>query len=159
MRISLVVTLAGVVMLPSFRPAAGQDSPPPALRVLIQSFQDVWNAHDASRVADLFTDDADQIMGLAELTTGRPAIRRWWDARFAGMERGRTITLTLSSARLVSPDVAVINTIAATAGRDPQGQPLPATTDRGTWIVVSKAGNWRIAALRTQQQAERASSR
>jgi uncharacterized protein (TIGR02246 family) len=158
MHISLVVTLTAVVWLSSFGSALAQNAPPPGLRALIQTFQDVYNAHDASRMADLFTDDADQIMGPGPLTTGRPAIRRWWESRFTAMAPGRTITLTPSSIRVVSPDVGVINTVAVTAGRDPQGKLLPSDTDRGSWIAINRAGQWRIAALRVLEP-ERAPSR
>jgi uncharacterized protein (TIGR02246 family) len=158
MNVALVLTLAAVVLIPGFGSAPAQDSSPPGLRVLIQTFQDVYNAHDASRMAELFTDDADQIMGSGPLTTGRPAIRRWWEARFTAMPPGRTISLTPSSMRVVSPDVGVINTIAVTAGRDPQGKLLPSATDRGSWIAINRAGQWRIAALRVLEP-ERSPSR
>lgn len=158
MHIALVVSLAVGITLPLFGSAPPQDSLPVAMRTLVQTFQDVWNAHDAARLAELFADDADQIMGNGPVTTGRPAIRRWWEARFAGMERGRSIALSVGSVRMISSDAGVINTVAASGGRDAQAQPLPPSSDRGTWVVVSKAGHWHIAALRVQQ-AEPASSR
>jgi uncharacterized protein (TIGR02246 family) len=158
MNIALVVSLAAGVMLPSAGSAPDQDAPPVALRTIVQTFQDVWATHDAARLTELFTDDADQIMGNGPASVGRPAIRRWWEARFAGMEQGRSITLTVSSVRLISPDAGVINTVAVSGGRDPQGQPLPSNTDRGSWVVVNRAGQWRIAALRVYD-AEGAPSR
>jgi len=148
MNVALVLTLAAVVVIPSLGSAPTQDSPPPALRTIVQTFQDAWDTHDAARLTELFTDDADQIMGNGPASVGRSAIRRWWEARFAGMERGRTIKLTVNSVRLISPAAGVINTVAVTGGRDSQGQPLPSNTDRGSMVVVNRAGQWRIAALR-----------
>jgi uncharacterized protein (TIGR02246 family) len=158
MHSAIVLALTIVVMPSSFNSVPIQNPSPPALRTLVQTFQTVWDAHDAGRLAELFSDDADQIMGDGPTTAGRQAIRQWWQARFASMERGRKITLTVSSARLISPDVGVINTVAVTGGRDSQGQSLPSDTDRGTWVVVNKAGQWLIAALRVYP-AERASRR
>jgi len=157
MQIVPVVSLAAVVMLASIGAAPAQNPTLP-MQTLIQTFQEVWNAHDAARLAELFSDDADQIVATGPATSGRPAIRRWWEARFAAMPQGRTISLTSSSVRLISPDVGVINTIAVTGGRDGQGQPITSSTDRGSWVVVNRAGQWRIAALRVHQ-AELAPSR
>lgn len=158
MHIVLVVSLAAGAMLASVGAAHAQGTSPPALRTLVQTFQEAWDAHDATRLAELFTDDADQIMGNGPVTVGRAAIRRWWDTRFAEMERGRRIALTLNSVRLISPDVGVINTVGVSADRDPQGRPRAADEDRGAWVVVNRAGQWRIAALRVHA-AERSPSR
>jgi uncharacterized protein (TIGR02246 family) len=147
MHTALVLALVIVVMPSSFGSAAIQNSPA-ALRTLVQTFQTVWDAHDAVRVADLFSEDADQIMGDGPTTVGRQAVRQWWETRFASMEPGRRITLTVGSVRLISPDVGVINTVAVSGGRGLQGQSLASDTDRGTWVVVNRAGQWVIAALR-----------
>jgi len=128
-----------------------------ALRNRVEAFQTAWNAHDAAGVAAFFTDDADQVMGDGAAVSG-PAIQRWWQESFATMEPARRITLTVSSVRLLSPDVALINTVAETGGRDAQDKGLLTSKDRGTWVVVQKRGQWLMAALRVYP-AERASPR
>jgi hypothetical protein len=72
------------------------------------------------------------------------------------MEQARKIQLTVSSIRSLTPDVAVINTVATTGGTDSQGQALAPTSDRGTWIVVQRNNLWLMAALRVYS-AKRAS--
>lgn len=137
----LVTASAGVV-----RPQA-QD-PAQTLRGMIRSYETAWNAHDAAAIAAYFTDDADQIMTDGPTTVGRDALGRYWAARFKVMEPERKITLTVTAIRIVTPVVAVINTVATTGGRTAQGKALAPSTDRGTWVVVQKNGRWLIAALR-----------
>jgi hypothetical protein len=81
-------------------------------------------------------------------------LQRWWRDRFASMEPGRRITLTVSSLRPLSPDVAVIDTLAVSGGRNAQGQELSTSNDRGTWVIVHRGGHWLIAALRVYPAAQ-----
>src|SRR5712692_2470642 len=102
MRIASVVALVIVTASPNVARAQAQD-PSQALRARVQLFQTAWNAHDAGAVAAFFADDADQVMGDGPTTVGRQALEQWWRARFASMEPGRRITLTVSSLRLIAP--------------------------------------------------------
>ena len=128
-----------------------------ALRNRVEAFQAAWNSHDAAGVAAFFTDDADQIMGDGATTSG-PALRQWWQQGFATMEPTRKITITVSSLRLLGPDVGLINTVGTSGGRDAQNKELVTSKDRGTWVVVRKQGQWLLAALRVYP-AERVSPR
>jgi uncharacterized protein (TIGR02246 family) len=123
-------------------------APDRVLRDMVESFQTAWNAHDAASVVAMYTDDADQVMHDGPTTVGRQALHQWWAARFAAMEPGCKITLSVTAVRLVTPDVAVINVVATTAGCDAQGQAPSASADRGTWVVVRRGGRWLMAALR-----------
>src|SRR5713101_5475576 len=105
--------LAVVVLMASPCVAHPQaQAPDQALRGMVESFQTAWNAHDAAAVVAMYTDDADQVMADGPTTVGRQALQQWWAARFASMEPGRRISLSLSAVRLVTPEVAVINTVA-----------------------------------------------
>ncbi len=157
MRIAPAFAVVVLMASPSVAYSQAQ-TPDQALRGTVESFQTAWNAHDAAAVVALFIDDADQVMGDGPMTIGRQALQQWWGARFAGMEAGRRITLTVSAVRLVTPQVAVINTVATSGGRDAQGHALPSDTDRGTWVVVQKSGRWLMAALRVYP-AEHAAAR
>src|SRR5213594_2729439 len=110
----VVPAIAFVVLITSPCVVHSQ-APDRALRDMVESYQTVWNAHDAGSVVAMYTDDADQVMDEGPTTVGRQALQQWWAARFASMEPGRRITLSVSAARLVTPDVAVINTVATTA--------------------------------------------
>jgi uncharacterized protein (TIGR02246 family) len=152
----MVMVVATVVLLANARNVVPEQTPDPsqALRNRVQAFQTAWNAHDGAAVAAFFTDDADQIMGDGPTTRGLPALQQWWRDRFTIMEPGRRITLTVSSLRLAGPDVGVIDTLAATGGSSAPGQELSTSTDRGTWVVVQRGGQWLIAALRVYPAAK-----
>lgn len=152
MGVMVVATIVVLTSSPNVVPAQTPD-PSQALRSRVQAFQTAWNSHDAAAVAAFFTDDADQIMGDGPTTRGLPALQQWWRDRFASMEPGRRITLTVSSLRLLSPGVAVIDTVAVSGGRNAQGQELSTSNDRGTWVVVQRGGQWLMTALRVYPAA------
>jgi uncharacterized protein (TIGR02246 family) len=143
-----VLWIVLLMMSPHSAPAPLQDPSVQAIRAQVETFQTAWNAHDPVALSALLTEDADQIMGDGPNTSGRQALQQWWKNRFATMEPGRTITLTVTSVRLITPDVGLLNTIAKTGGADAQGKALPSDTDRGTWVVMKKDGKWFIVALR-----------
>jgi len=147
LRIAPVLALAVVTGLANpVYPQSQEPSQP--LRTIVQSFQTAWNAHDAGAVVAFYTDDADQVMNDGPTTVGRQALQQWWRSRFASMEPGRKIALTIAAVRLITPEAAIINVIATSGGHNAQGQALPASADRGTWVVVKKSGRWLMAALR-----------
>ncbi len=147
------IALLAAVLITSSLNAAQAQTPDvsQALRARVEAFEAAWNAHDASAVVALFSEDADQIMGAGPTTRGRQALQQWWRDRFANMAQGRRIALSVSSLRLIAPDVALINTAAeSTGGRNAQGQDLPPSNDRGTWVLLRSGGQWLITALRVQ---------
>jgi uncharacterized protein (TIGR02246 family) len=125
---------------------AVQDSA--AISVRIEAYLSAWNAHDASGVAALFTEDADFVMGNLPAARGRQQIRDWWQDYFTRQEPERRLTLDVGPVRFVAPDVAVITVATTTGGRDRQGQDLPARRFRGTWLWHRQSDNWLIAAMR-----------
>ena len=127
---------------------APPQDPSQALRQMVQAYQTAWNTHDAAAVVAFYTEDADQVMQGGATTVGREALTQWWRTRFAAMEPGRKIALTVTAVRLVTPQVAIVNTIATTGGQDAHGKELSGATDRGTWVVIQKDGHWLMAALR-----------
>ena len=130
------------------------------LAELVRSYQRVWNSHDGGAVAALFTEDADMVMGADPRAQGRAAIADWWQAYFAGIDRGRTGAFAIDAARLVSPDVAILNVDSTTSGRARDDQrALPTRRARGTWIVVRVGEAWAISALRGQPAVGEARTR
>ena len=58
------------------------------------------------------------------------------------------MVIEVQAARLIAPDVAVLNVTTTTQGRSAQGEELRSRDARGTWVVVREGGTWRIAAMR-----------
>ncbi len=151
------IAVAAIVLISgSLSPVRGQaPDAAQALRSRVEAFQTAWNAYDASAVAAFFADEADQIMEAGPTIRGHQAIQQWWRDRFASIERGRKIALGVSSIRLITADVALVNTTAkGTGGRNAQGQEVPPENDRGTWVLIRQGGQWLITALRVQPAEE-----
>jgi uncharacterized protein (TIGR02246 family) len=128
--------------------ATAQTEAETALRGRVEAYQQAWATQDPTVVAAFFTEDADFVMGNLPLRRGREEIRDWWRDYFARQESGRGLTLDVNSVRLVTADVAVINVVTTTGGRDSLGQELPARRFRGTWVMRRQTGEWLIAAMR-----------
>jgi uncharacterized protein (TIGR02246 family) len=118
-----------------------------ALRERVDAYQHAWATHDPTAVAAFFTADADFVMGNLPSRRGRQEIRDWWRDYFARQEPERDLTVEVSSVRFVTADVAVINVVTTTAGRDSLGEELPARRFRGTWVMRRQRGAWLIAAM------------
>jgi uncharacterized protein (TIGR02246 family) len=119
-----------------------------AVGARIAAYRTAWNTHEPSSVAAFFADDADFVLGNRPAAVGRQAIQEWWRDYFANQEPERGLTIDLRSVRFVALDVAVIDVLTTTGGRDRRGQDLPARTFRGTWVVHRQSGEWMISAMR-----------
>ncbi len=119
------------------------------LKEFIQQYEATWQAHDAERLGDYFSDDSDMIVGLLPRIVGRDAIVDWWDRYFTRIDKGRLLTISIESIRFLSPNVALIN-VETTTGGDPSetNEKLESRKARGTWVVTRSGGDWQISALR-----------
>jgi len=119
----------------------------PGLRAFVDAFEDAFNSHDAAALSAFFTDDADIIVRNSPLVFGRPAIDDQWRAYFSEPRPYRAIMI-VDEIRMIAPDVALINLTATGAVEDDIGTESPVRYTRAAWVVMRKAGEWRIAALR-----------
>ena len=88
-----------------------------AVRAVVASYVDARERRDATALAALFTDDADQLVSTGEWRRGRDAVVSGGLASSARTSGARTIEI--ETVRFVSPDVAVADgryEIAAAAG-------------------------------------------
>ncbi|CCH31208.1 SgcJ/EcaC family oxidoreductase [Actinosynnema sp. NPDC047251] len=114
-----------------------------AIAALPQRMIAGWALHDASAIADLFTEDGVMILpGLYR--KGRNEIREFMAAAFEGPYRGTTVAGTPLDLRLFGPDFGIL----VTEG----GVLAPGDTEvtaeraiRGSWVVVKQDGEWRLA--------------
>jgi len=114
----------------------------------IDAYRIVWNTHDPSALAAIFTKDADFVMGTWPAAAGRGESEESWRRYFADQEPERELTLDVRSLRFIATDVAVVNVVTTTGGRDRQGRNLLARSFRGTWVVYRQNGEWLISAMR-----------
>lgn len=146
--LSIVLATSAVVALRPVATSAQTADDSVAVRARIDAYRTAWDAHDASTVAAFFADDADFVMGNRPAAAGRRAIRDWWSVYFSRQEPQRHLALDVYSMRFVTADVAVIDVVTTTGGRDREGRDLLARRFRGTWVVHRHGGEWLIAAMR-----------
>ena len=119
------------------------------LREFIRQYQETWQSHDAERLGDFFAEDSDMIVGIQPRIVGREAIAAWWNHYFSRIDRGRLLSVSIDSIRLLSPDIALINVATTTGGTHSEtNEILESRKARGTWVVTRGDGGWKISALR-----------
>lgn len=112
-----------------------------AIRANVAAYETAWNKRDASGVVATYTPDADVIVFDSPRAVGRDAIRKTLEDQFATTPASTLISLTVTSIREVSQDVAISETLAKfTEGA--------VRENRGTAVLVRQGGRWLCAALR-----------
>ena len=139
MRIVLAIAAAVINSMPLF--AQPRSNAEAAIRHRVATLETAWNKRDAAALAALYAVDGDAIVMDSPLASGRPAIQAAVAADMAKQSPTLRIRITPASIRFLSPDIALVNTIA----RFNEGA---VEEDRGTWIMVRRRGSWLIAALR-----------
>ena len=118
-----------------------------ALRGLVDTFANGWNAASGAALAEAFAVDADftNVMGLR--AHGRDVIARGHDEILATVFRGTHLTAAVESVRFLRPDVATVDATFTLSQADGQPHPLVskggskasfvATKERGTWLIAA----------------------
>ncbi len=104
------------------------------------------NKRDAGAVASFFTVDGDEIFFDQARHTGRDVIRANAQQAYAGWTTTQRFTLTVTSIRMLGPDVALVESLATFS----EGE---IKSNRGTAVMVRQNGRWLIAALRVYAAA------
>ena len=119
------------------------------LAKFVEKYEATWQSHDAGRLAGFFSEDCDMIVGTGPRVSSRSAIEQSWDHYFSRIDRGRLISISIESLRLLRPDVALLNVDTVTGGTHSEtNQALEQRKARGTWLVTRNDGQWEISALR-----------
>ena len=141
-----------VAMLLACIPASlsGQSSQPAeaAIREQVASNAAAINKRDAAGVAALFAPDGDQVIVDGPRVVGRTAIRDAVQKDLSTWPAARRITLAVTGIRMLTPDIAIVETTATFS----EG---PVQSNRGTSVLVRQGGKWVTAALRVYPAAPR----
>lgn len=111
------------------------------LRALIVAHEAAMNKRDAEAVAATYSNTADQIFIDEPRVVGRDAIREQLRQIFAAPPNHQRFNLALTSARMLTPNIAIVETDATFTG-------APQLANRGTMVVVRSDGGWLIESLR-----------
>jgi uncharacterized protein (TIGR02246 family) len=112
-----------------------------AFRQHAAAFAAAINRRDASALADLFTENADQVIGDGPLLVGRAAIRADANNTLSAWPAARQFALAVTGVRMLDPNTAIVETTA----RFSEG---PVRANRGTAVMVRESGRWLISSLR-----------
>ena len=114
---------------------------------LVARYVDAREKRDATALAALFVNDADQLVSSGEWRRGREAVVAGGLASSARSSGTRTIEV--ERVRFASPDVAIVDAryeVGGTAG-------APARRMWTTFVMVRGADGWRISAIRNMLPA------
>jgi uncharacterized protein (TIGR02246 family) len=133
-----------LLLLPA--PGTAQEAQPAspeeaAIRGMAQKYEDAFNRGDARAIGDLFAPTADYLDDTGEVTRGREAIVRSYQDFFA-QNRKVKVKVTVTSVRLITPDVAIMDGFTQ---REPSTEP---TRGRFAVAYVKQNGNWLMAGVR-----------
>jgi uncharacterized protein (TIGR02246 family) len=116
-----------------------------ALEDIVTGLQNAWNAADGSAFAAPFAEDADFVDIRGDHHRGRAAIAAGHDAVLRTIYAGSRNRYTVESARMLSPDVALVHVRSAL--EVPQG---PMAGEHGacfSLVFTRESGGWKIASL------------
>lgn len=126
--------------------AAGRSGDEAAIREVVQKYLDAREQRDASAVAALFTEDADQLVSNGQWRKGRDELVKGTLGSSESNPGKRT--LTVETIRFVAPGVALAD--ARYEIVNPNGE-----VARKMWstFLMTRSDRWRIAAIRNMLPA------
>jgi uncharacterized protein (TIGR02246 family) len=114
-----------------------------AVRAIVKSVEDGWNAHDGKAFAAPFAADADYVVVNGMYIKGRDEIERGHVQIFSTFYRESRNAATVKSLRFIRPDVAVAHVEWNLEVR-PGGEKARALS---TMLMTKDGGKWSIAAF------------
>lgn len=114
-----------------------------AVRAVVKSLEDGWNAHDGKAFAAPFAADADYVVVDGMYVKGRDDIERGHAQIFSTFYRESRNAATVKSVRFIRPDVAVAH-VEWHLEVSPGGEKARALT---TMVMTKDGGRWSITAF------------
>lgn len=127
---------------------AQSDEPEAVANSSVSDFVDAWNAHDATRLGDQFTDDGDFVGISGQWWRGPEEIASVHSELFSGRyDQSVFAREGEPTASLISPQTVLVRwrwTISRV--RDTDGELIPPYSGIMTWVLVERDGEWDIRA-------------
>lgn len=129
-------------------PQANQSADTKAIRDIEARWQDGWNRHDISALADLFTDDADFVTVIGKWCKGKREFHDYHVLLHKMMFKDSVWKTTDTQVRFLNPELAIMHVNwTITGDRNADGTPRPNSRDGiFTQVIVKQGGQWRITA-------------
>lgn len=129
-------------------PEPGTSGDTRAIQAVEARWQDAWNRHDISALADLLTEDADFITVIGKWCKGKKEFYDYHVRLHQVMFKDSTVKTTGTQVRFLGPDAAIVHVNwTITGDRNADGTPRPMSRDGiFTRVMVKQDGQWRITA-------------
>jgi uncharacterized protein (TIGR02246 family) len=115
-----------------------------AVQEIIQRITLGWNANDADSMSTVYAEDASVALPGATIK-GRPAIREWMAAAFAGKWKGTHVLGSPEELRYISDDVMLL--VSKGGAYPPGATEVPVEhAIRGMWFFVKRNDEWLVHA-------------
>lgn len=102
-----------------------------------KDFDAAWNKHDAQAVAAYYTTDGDIVTDDRNALSGRDGIQQALTDAFGGQLKDSVLKTTVSTVRLIKPDVAIVDAEAEIKTGDADARKLHLVS-----VLVNKDGKW-----------------
>ena len=149
---TIAIALLALVVFTQHRaiasPQADQASDTKAIREVEAQWQDAWNRHDISALADLFTDDADFVTVIGRWCKGKKDFHDYHVLLHKVMFKDSVWNTTDTHVRFLNPDLAIVHVNwTITGDRNADGSPRPnSRSGIFTQVMVKRDGRWLITA-------------
>jgi uncharacterized protein (TIGR02246 family) len=119
-----------------------------SIRDIEVRWQEGWNRHDITALADLFTEDADFVTVIGRWCKGKKDFYDYHVRLHQVMFKDSIWKTTDTQIRFLKPDVAIVHVNwGITGDRDADGAPRNVPRDGiFTQVLVKQNGQWRISA-------------
>jgi uncharacterized protein (TIGR02246 family) len=125
-----------------------------ALRTLVATLFQRWNAGDGTGYANLFTEDSDYVAFDGSHARGRAENARNHQKLFDTWLKGSVLEGRIAQLRFLTPDVALVHLVGNVRLRW-QRRPNPARESIQTLVAVKRADVWRFEAFHNTRIAPR----
>ncbi len=120
-----------------------------AIERRLGDFVAAWNRHEPAQMASVWHDDGDLINPWGRIAKGREQVQALFRDEHSGPMKTCTYHMTTTSLRLVSGDVAVVDSESTLTGmRDAAGKELPPYKPHIVLVLNKRDGEWRILCAR-----------
>jgi uncharacterized protein (TIGR02246 family) len=120
-----------------------------AIERRLGDFVAAWNRHEPAQMASVWQDDGDLISPWGRIAKGRDQVQAQFREEQAGPMKTCNHQMSITSVRLVSGDVAVVDSECTLTGmRDQSGKELPPYKPHVTLVLSKKDGQWGVLCAR-----------
>ena len=118
------------------------------IAAVVSEFQSAWNAHDATRLSMVFSEDAEFTNVAGRSARGRTEIARFHSPGFATTFKTSRLMIERISIRLVRADVASVDAWwEMTGARTAQGDPRPLRKGQMHLVMTKDGDTWTILVM------------